>query len=318
MIYAPVIIPTLNRIEHLKRCIESLKNNNFAIFTELYIALDYPPSDRYVEGYNRVRAYLEEGIEGFKEVHLIIRDKNYGPILNGRDLERIILEKYDRYIFTEDDNEFSPCFLEYMDTGLERYENDHDIIAICADRTTFSDYDTSADLVKATYFSAYGYGTWKSKIEDINRTINREYIESICCSRSKMRRLRENDIRTVSFLASTLLRKEPIYQTETGEVPLIDTSYMIYACAEQKYSIFCPKTMVRNWGYDGSGANCVEDRPMTHKREIVGDKAYNVNEKKVVKANACPKWGLKRGIFTLSAIFRIFIWRLISKHRLID
>ena len=318
MKYAPVIIPTLNRIEHLKRCIDSLRNNSFAKFTELYIGLDYPPSEKYVDGYNKVKLYLEDGIEGFRDVHIIIRDNNFGPILNGRDLINKILEKYDRYIFTEDDNEFSPCFLEYMDTGLERYENDDDVITICADRTAFSDYDASADLVKATYFSAYGYGTWKSKIESINRAINREYIENICCSRTKMRRMQKNDIRTVAFLASTLLRKEPIYQTPSGEIPLIDTSYMIYTCAEQKYSLFCPQTMVRNWGYDGSGANCAESRPKATRREIVEDKTYDVNNKKVVEAKVCQGLRLKLRMLMFSARFRIFIWRLISKHRLIE
>lgn len=53
-IYAPVIIPTLNRIEHLKRCIESLEKNTGADKTEVFVSLDFPPSDKYLQGYECV------------------------------------------------------------------------------------------------------------------------------------------------------------------------------------------------------------------------------------------------------------------------
>ncbi len=36
MVYAPIIIPTLNRYEHLKRCVKSLQQNGWAKYTELY------------------------------------------------------------------------------------------------------------------------------------------------------------------------------------------------------------------------------------------------------------------------------------------
>ena len=41
--YAPVIIPTLSRFEHFKRCWESLENCTGADKTEVFVALDYPP-----------------------------------------------------------------------------------------------------------------------------------------------------------------------------------------------------------------------------------------------------------------------------------
>ena len=45
--YAPVLIPTLNRYEHLKQCLESLSKCSLAEHTEVYIALDFPPSEKY-------------------------------------------------------------------------------------------------------------------------------------------------------------------------------------------------------------------------------------------------------------------------------
>lgn len=50
-VYAPVLIPTLCRSEHFIRCIESLKRNTWAQYTDVFIGLDYPPSEKYFDGY---------------------------------------------------------------------------------------------------------------------------------------------------------------------------------------------------------------------------------------------------------------------------
>ena len=45
MIYAPILIPTLCRSKHFIRCIESLKKNGWAMYTDVYVALDYPSKE---------------------------------------------------------------------------------------------------------------------------------------------------------------------------------------------------------------------------------------------------------------------------------
>lgn len=53
--YYPIVIPTLNRYEHFKKCVESLARNTHADKTELIVGLDYPPSDKYMEGYLKIK-----------------------------------------------------------------------------------------------------------------------------------------------------------------------------------------------------------------------------------------------------------------------
>ena len=105
MEYAAVIIPTLNRKKHLKRCIESLQRNSDAKSTDLYISVDFPPAEKYQKGYPEVCEYVKT-ITGFATVNLYYQDKNLGPGLNRKFLEEKIAEKHDKYIFTDDDNEF--------------------------------------------------------------------------------------------------------------------------------------------------------------------------------------------------------------------
>ena len=51
MKYAPVIIPTMNRYNHFYACLESLERCTGSEHTDVYVALDYPPSEKYVDGW---------------------------------------------------------------------------------------------------------------------------------------------------------------------------------------------------------------------------------------------------------------------------
>lgn len=149
MIYAPICIPTLNRYEHLRKCLESLSRCTWADKTEVYIALDYPPLDqwdKYAPGWEKNRDWLRSiGDFGFKKLHLIERTENYGIWTNesGKKtnsaalIEDYIVGKYENYIYTEDDNVFSPCFLEYMNKGYELFKDDPKVVCISGYRFYF-------------------------------------------------------------------------------------------------------------------------------------------------------------------------------------
>ena len=131
MIYAPIYIPTLCRSEHFQKCIESLKVNTWAKYTDVYIALDYPPSEKYRAGYEKICRYLENSeFDCFKSFNVVKREKNYGAGLNSKKMREFISKRYDRWIYAEDDIVFSPIFLEYMDKALESYKDDDSVIGI--------------------------------------------------------------------------------------------------------------------------------------------------------------------------------------------
>jgi glycosyltransferase involved in cell wall biosynthesis len=45
--YAPVVIPTLNRYDHFKACLESLEKCRGVDKTDVYVVLDFSPSEEY-------------------------------------------------------------------------------------------------------------------------------------------------------------------------------------------------------------------------------------------------------------------------------
>ncbi|MBR1557304.1 MAG: glycosyltransferase family 2 protein [Prevotella sp.] len=165
-IYAPVVVTTICRYETFKRCVESLMKCTGADQTELYIGVDYPSNESHWTGYCKICDYVET-ISGFKTVNIYKRDHNYGQSKNLGDLLKRIKEKYDRYITTEDDNEFSPNFLEYMNKGLEKFEDNPNVVFICGYNYPFYYIQHPLGLSMNSYpmkfYSAWGAGVWFNK-----------------------------------------------------------------------------------------------------------------------------------------------------------
>lgn len=255
MVYAPIVIPTLNRIEHLKRCIFSLQNNSWAQYTPLIISVDCPPCEDYIAGHKKVCEYLREGIEGFYKVTVIYQEQNLGAVENGEFLLSYAEKEYDRYIFTEDDNEFSPDFIEYIDKGLELFENADNVMAICANGITRQE-DERNNVVLSQNYTAYGCGMWFKKRKELYSQINRKFLIRKVGNVGYMIELARKQAGVLLSFQSAVLKKEKLYQLPDDKVPVIDQTIKMYLISEHKYIIGACKEKVRNWGLDGSGVNC--------------------------------------------------------------
>lgn len=239
-LYAPIMIPTLCRFEHFKRCVESLSRCSLADQTELFIGLDYPPSDKYRPGYEAICEFIPS-ITGFGKVTVIKRDKNYGAVDNMNDLVGIVLSKYDRYVFTEDDNEFAPNFLEYINWGLETYKNDKTVFAICGCKDIETG-DIANNVYKLnTIFNAWGFGSWADRYEKKKKVQNRENLGDIIKEASIL------DAFTNKVIRLSSLTYQYAMHTFHGDmiVSLLPKN--------EKWCIFPKVNKVRNWGWDGTG-----------------------------------------------------------------
>ena len=119
---APIYITTLCRDRHFILGVESLKRNGWAKYTDVYIGLDYPSKESHWAGYRKICDYLENGdFSVFASFNVIKRTKNIGSLANIDSIRDMLMEKYDRWIFAEDDIEFAPVFLEYMNKCLDYY-----------------------------------------------------------------------------------------------------------------------------------------------------------------------------------------------------
>ena len=247
-IYAPVAIPTLNRYEHFKRCLESLERCTGAEKTEVYIGLDYPPSDRYVEGWKKIDEFLSEKEKDhqFKSLFVRRRDRNYG-IGNSNSNASLLLNEIrqysDRFILTEDDNDFSPNFLEYINWGLEYFKDDPTIFAVCGFKN-LDTHDINNNVYRLnTIFCAWGYGTWFSKKEKYDRLKNHDLLRSIV-NKASFKDVCSSKILTMSSLVFQIAMN-----TFHGDL------IISLLPEDEKWCIFPKVNKVRNWGWDGSGSH---------------------------------------------------------------
>lgn len=236
----PVIIPTLNRYDHLRCCVESLAKNAFAIDTELVIGLDYPPADKYQAGYEKIKGYLPS-ITGFNKVTVLTTQHNLGVVENCKRLRDYVRSLgFDGFIFTEDDNEFSPNFLEYMNWGLNAFRDDNSILGICGFKRVDVDF-LENNVYKYPKFNAWGCGFWFSKYEKKEKYNDFNLLQDWIDSQS-IRVCFTDKVRVARAVLSMLKRREILGDFLTNMVPL-----------EERNFIFPKISMVRNHGWDGSG-----------------------------------------------------------------
>lgn len=270
MKYAPIMIRTICRSTHFIRCIESLKRNAWAEYTDVYIGLDYPAKDEHWKGYNEILEYLTGGsFSEFKSFNVIKHPTNLGPVQNGISVRKILLEQHDRYITAEDDIEFAPCFLEFMDRALEQFENDPDVIGISGYSYPINwKRDLSATVMKQNFCaSTWGIGFWKAKHEDINQYFNSgRLIDAFSYATSNRKNM--IDAAWCDYIRGvTCLRPEKSLLTVPSDVAL-----RIYLSVEKKYIVSPIVSKTRNMGFDGSGLYC-----QGIEQDVYGDFADNYN-----------------------------------------
>ena len=228
--------------------------------------------DRLVNGHQfgkKARKHtwpLKMKLDGFKKITVIKRDTNYGAIRNAKELILHVKHDYETYIFSEDDNEFSPNFLEYINKGLVKYKDNPDVIAICGYVEPKCRYDALRTYPYNAYpiigYNAWGVGVWfnkKPKEEDPD-----EILES------------PKRVATVLKHGHGLALHRLFSRKRTNAVG--DLMWRIHCATHKKYCIFPKTSKVRNWGFDESASNCSSLLSYYKEIEIDSDKNFEYDD----------------------------------------
>jgi len=240
---SPILISVYNRENHFCNCINSIAKNELLKDSHLFIAIDYPLNEKdYIANKNIID--FAKNIKGPKKLDILIRSKNYGSYRNIFDAIDEILKIYDTFIFSEDDNVFSPHFLSFVNSGLENYYDRNDIFSISGYNYPIkipNDYKQSVYIWQG--LSAWGFGTWKHKWNIVDRNIKQ--VETWLKNKEHLKKL-DKVAQHYRYALKTMALKNII----NG-----DGYYSSYLVENDMYSIFPIKTFVKNFGHDGSGNN---------------------------------------------------------------
>lgn len=268
--FAPVSIPTLCRYEHFKRCIESLSRCTWAEYTDVYVALDYPAKESHWSGYRKIKTYLEFcGNMSFKSLNVVVRDRNYGfgPNGNHATLIKDIEKRYDRRIMSEDDNEFSPNFLVYMNKAFEMFKDNERIM--CVSGYNHRELQNiSSDSVYCSFdASAYGLGFWRDKRKKFDK-----WTYDILLTEIKRKPIISLKLAycypSIINMAITMIKEKKNYG---------DLRYATYNMFHNTFCLCPTVSLSRNWGCDGSGlhSGIIEG---IEKNEISSEKDFSISK----------------------------------------
>lgn len=259
MKYAPVIIPTMNRYNHFYACLESLERCTGSEHTDVYVALDYPPSEKYVDGWKDIDKYLldKEKTHGFHSLTVYRRTTNYffSGKGNASSVIKELRQRYEAYIFSEDDNVFAPCFLEYINKGLEIYKDDERVLAICgySHPCDFSDEGHTV-FAQSINYSAWGTATWYKKSILNRNLLHKSYFRKVFYSPSKMLKVMQTGWSRVLNV---------IDNSQSNNIKATDYNLSLLMLLNKQVMIMPVKPLVRNMGWDDSATH-------THPKTIKG------------------------------------------------
>ncbi|MDR1874828.1 MAG: glycosyltransferase [Synergistaceae bacterium] len=238
---APVAFFVYNRPDHTRRTLEALRVNRLASASSLIVFSDGAKNEESAPLVEQVRQYID-AIDGFAAVTVVRRDKNYG--LSGSIIDGVtqVVEQYGKIIVLEDDLITSPYFLDYVNDGLELYENVEEVASVNAYMYPIGGLP---DIFFLRAADCWGWGTWKRAwklfvpdgVRLLKEIVKNDLVDTFNFygSYSYLDMLRDqingkNDSWAIRWSASVLLQK--------------------------RLGLYVGKSMVWNIGFDGSGVHC--------------------------------------------------------------
>ena len=241
MTFAPIIVFAYNRLTHLQQTVEALKRNINGSESELFIFSDGAKTEADHKKVNGVRTYIKT-ITGFKDVHVIEREKNYGLANNIIDGVTLIFKEYEKVIVLEDDLLTSPYFLKFMNEALDLYEHQNDVISIHG-----YVYPVQSTL-PSTFFlidpGSLGWATWRNRWSEYEKD-GKKLFQQI---KEKKLEKEFNYDNTYPFT------KMLLHQTQGKNSSWVIRWYA-YAILHRQLTLYPSKSLVFHNGSDGSGTH---------------------------------------------------------------
>ena len=239
---APILLFVYNRPEHTRRCIESLTRNALATDSTLYIYADGAKEATQQAAVDEVRSYLHT-ISGFKTVHLIEREENWGLARNIIDGVTTQVNRYGKVIVLEDDLVVAPHFLQFMNDALETYKDEPKVGHIQA--CDFTQDPSLPDTFLIKWTGSWGWATWERAWKHFNPN-GKALLEEL-----EQRKLTYTFDFNGKYGFTRMLRRQIEGKNNSWAIRWNASLFL-----KDILSLNVGRSLVQNEGFDGSGTNC--------------------------------------------------------------
>jgi hypothetical protein len=236
-----IAIFAYKRPDCLRNLLQSLQRNNGIENLEIYVFVDGPKSPAEIDLVNEVQSVaLDFSLQ--LEMHLKVSPINLGLANSVKTNISLLFESYESLIVLEDDLVLSKFFLEFMLEGLQKFAEDAKIAGISGYSYPINNPSQHGYLLPGG--DCWGWATWRDRWQQIEWDPN-----------SLISSLRSNGKVNSFNLGGAYDYYGMLVDSRLG---LID-SWAIYWHASMflsgKYTYYPSKTLVLNFGMDGSGTH---------------------------------------------------------------
>jgi hypothetical protein len=239
--YAPIALFVYKRLKHLKIAVASLKKNDEAKKSTLYIFSDHWRSEEDKASILLVRKYIS-AIYGFKKKIIIYRNKNFGLSKNIIDGVNLVLKYNNKIIVLEDDLKLSKYFLQYMNYNLTYFEKNNKIASI---HGYVYPLQNKLKLEKAFFIrgaDCWGWATWR-RSWTLFEPNGKKLLKNII-NKNLINQFNYND----AYNYSNMLKKQILKKNDSWAIRWHAAIFL-----KNKYTLYPRSTYVNNIGLDGSG-----------------------------------------------------------------
>lgn len=280
MNYSPILVSVYNRFSHFKKCIDSLRKNELAQNSILFIVSDAPYREEDVEIIDEIRLYVRN-LKGFRDVHLIANELNKGSVKSIFDAREYIFELYDRLIFMEDDIEVSPNFLDYMNGCLDKYESYSNVFAVSGYNHPLR---IPKDYINDVFFlpvcPAWGIGYWKDKHQEFDEEVTGRFTDFI----------RENEKHIEGFKKFAYTTYRLLMRNIRGELISGDTRKSFYEFSKGLLTVIPVQSLTKCNGNDGSGEHSSYDYKLCNQVVDTSRKEFVLPDEASIDSRISKLW----------------------------
>lgn len=240
--WAPIALFIYKRPDHTRRTIEHLQRCVGFDDSPVCVFADGPKDPRDIPAIQETRSEARR-LLGDGAVFLE-RDTNAG--LDNSVIAGVtdLCERHGRVVVVEDDLIVSPYFLEFLNTGLMRYENEPRVMQVCGHMFDVPELRESKDALFLPLISSWGWATWK-RAWDLYDPAARGWTERLSDQQERKRFDLDGNFAYAGMLSRQMRRAVPAWD--------IRWYYTVFVL--EGLALYPPKALVLNEGFDGTGTH---------------------------------------------------------------
>ena len=161
LLLAPIALFVYNRFENTKITLEALRRNDLAAQSDLVIFSDGPRGEEDFKAVQEVRDLIRTQ-QWCGSVRIVESRTNKGLARSIREGVDLIFKDHETVVVLEDDIETASGFLNFMNSALDFFENDQEVMHIGAYVPESIGQKQLPEIWSAQFMSCWGWATWKN------------------------------------------------------------------------------------------------------------------------------------------------------------